>query len=267
METLFVHFPLIIHTLSIQSIALCTYVKTVRKNDVRHTRFHHSSSIVLAIRLICAILIREYSYHTHTWNGSKYDWNPFVYIYIYYFLCQKGDIIYRYVSLHLKIWDFLTLVILRNSIFMENRKKSIIHGPFVQATWKPHQKMPTWLSCIWCQIRCLQCVKRMDIPFPWSSFSFGMHMLPHYNSFLCFSFHLCAYQCLRVYASPNGTNPSKRERSTMRVSSPWPSARQGLSPSPSLIIPLLESKGTSRFGGISGAITKLLRHKDGMMIG
>ena len=32
------------------------------------------------------------------WNGSKYDWNPFVYIYIYvyiyYFLCDKGDIIH-----------------------------------------------------------------------------------------------------------------------------------------------------------------------------
>ena len=45
--------------------------------------------IVRTILLIRVILIREYSYHTHTWNGPKYDWNPFVYVYIfiYYFLC------------------------------------------------------------------------------------------------------------------------------------------------------------------------------------
>ena len=29
--------------------------------------------IVLAIRPIRAILIRQYSYHTHTWKGSEYD--------------------------------------------------------------------------------------------------------------------------------------------------------------------------------------------------
>ena len=45
-------------------------------------------SILLAILPIRATLICAYSYHTRTWNGSKYDWNPFVYdlisFYFYY---------------------------------------------------------------------------------------------------------------------------------------------------------------------------------------
>ena len=96
--------------------------------------------IVRAILPIRVILIREYSYHTHTWNDSKYDWNPFIYIYIYvyiyYFLCRKGDIIYRYVSLHLEFWDFLILVNLGRSIIWDAS----------------------------CQIGCLQCVKCMHLP-------------------------------------------------------------------------------------------------------
>ena len=35
-------------------------------------------NIVLTIRPIRAILIRQYLHHTHSWKGSEYDWNPYV---------------------------------------------------------------------------------------------------------------------------------------------------------------------------------------------
>ena len=133
-------------------------------------------------------------------------WGHFYIILLHYPLCHKGDIIYRYVSLHhsLEIWVFLTLGKLTRSIFIENSMKSIIYGPSLQATWKPHQKMPNmvlmfllpnWMFAMCGIYPCLS---------PWSSFSFGMHLFLHQYSFLCFTFHLCAYHCLCCLCKPKG---------------------------------------------------------------
>ena len=133
------------------------------------------------------------SCHTHMWifvsfsyvNGSKYDWirsSIFIFVLFSLFLLYKGDIIYKYMSLHLKIWDFLTLVNLARSIFTENWIKFIMLHPIwqqkheshvvhvetinhlVHAHGNPTKRCPTWLSCFCCQIGCLQCVKCMDLP-------------------------------------------------------------------------------------------------------
>mgnify|MGYP007084847654 CR=1 FL=1 len=130
-------------------------------------------------------------------------WGHFYIILLHYPLCHKGDIIYRYVSLHhsLEIWVFLTLGKLTRSIFIENSMKSIIYGPSLQATWKPHQKMPNMVLMF------LQCLKCMELPlfksmvlfFLWDALVSSSIFIPLFHfSFVCISLLVLFMQAQRV---------------------------------------------------------------------
>ena len=78
--------------------------------------------IVLAILSICAILIymniRIILILEMPQSMIEFHSSIFFCFYFYYSFYHKGDIIYRSLSLHLEIWDFLTLVNLISPIFM-----------------------------------------------------------------------------------------------------------------------------------------------------